>query len=61
MRRASPSAVIPGRSTIVLEQSTRKPAWARKFSEGKMFERMECDRCHAPFNFTQQSRVTRIA
>lgn len=42
------------------EQSVLKPAWARKFIEGKMFERMECDRCRAQFNFGQQSRATRI-
>lgn len=37
------------------------PAWKVKFIQGKMFQRMECDRCHARFNFAETPRVTRIA
>lgn len=37
-----------------------RPMWRRKFEEGKMFERMECDRCGARFNFGSTPRVTRI-
>jgi len=36
------------------------PAWQRKFTEGKMFQRMECDRCRARFNFGLAPRATRI-
>jgi NAD-dependent SIR2 family protein deacetylase len=32
-----------------------------KFIQGKMFQRLECDRCHARFNFPDTPRVTRIA
>jgi DNA-directed RNA polymerase subunit RPC12/RpoP len=34
--------------------------WSRKFDEGKMFQRLECDRCAARFNFGDSPRVTRI-
>ena len=61
MRRAILPAVIPGRRTTVAEHTGLKPRWERKFIEGKMFERMECDRCRAPFNFAQHPRATRIA
>jgi hypothetical protein len=37
-----------------------QPEWARKFAEGKMFQRFECERCHARFNFGQSPRVTRV-
>jgi hypothetical protein len=36
------------------------PMWNQKFVEGKMFERMACDRCNTAFNFSQSPRVTRI-
>lgn len=36
------------------------PPWQCKFSEGKMFERMECERCHARYNFGAAPRATRI-
>ena len=42
------------------ERSVLTPLWQRKFNEGKMFDRMECDACHAPFNFGQSPRATRI-
>jgi len=44
----------------VAEHPVIKPRWERKFAEGKMFDRMECDRCRAPFNFSPSVRVTRI-
>jgi NAD-dependent SIR2 family protein deacetylase len=44
----------------VADHTIIKPRWERKFAEGKMFERMECDRCRAPFNFSQSPRATRI-
>ena len=31
-----------------------------KFIEGKMFERLECHRCHTLFNFSPAPRLTRI-
>ena len=34
--------------------------WAGKFAEGKMFVRMECDRCGAWFHFTDTPRATRF-
>ncbi len=37
------------------------PGWNVKYLEGKMFQRLECDRCHARFNFADCPRVTRIA
>ncbi|MCL4230120.1 MAG: hypothetical protein KJ053_00905 [Dehalococcoidia bacterium] len=37
------------------------PAWKAKYIQGKMFQRMECERCHARFNFAETPRVTRIA
>ncbi len=42
------------------EQRIIRPAWERKFAEGKMFERMDCVRCGARFNFSQTPRVTRV-
>lgn len=36
------------------------PLWAAKFAEGKMFVRMECDRCRSWFNFTDSPRSTRV-
>ena len=36
------------------------PMWTRKYHEGKMFQRLECDRCRARFNFADSPRVTRI-
>ena len=36
------------------------PRWERKATEGKMFQRMECDHCHARFNFGDSPRVTRV-
>lgn len=42
------------------EQSILRPAWERKFAEGKMFERMDCSRCGAQFNFAQTPRATRV-
>jgi len=36
------------------------PTWSRKFEEGKMFQRLECDRCSVRFNFADSPRVTRI-
>ena len=36
------------------------PMWNQKFVEGKMFERMACDRCSTAFNFGQSPRATRI-
>ncbi len=36
-----------------------EPMWARKRDEGKMFQRLECDRCRAHFHFTESPRVTR--
>lgn len=36
------------------------PMWNQKFIEGKMFERLCCDRCRTPFNFGQSARATRI-
>jgi hypothetical protein len=44
----------------VAEHTVLKPRWERKFAEGKMFERMECDRCRAAFNFSPSVRVTRV-
>lgn len=35
-----------------------EPAWRRKFAEGKMFQRLECARCRAQFNFAERPRVT---
>lgn len=37
-----------------------EPLWGSKQREGKMFERMECGRCHTQFHFTDSPRVTRI-
>jgi len=37
------------------------PAWNVKFIEGKMFQRLQCGRCLARFNFPDTPRVTRIA
>jgi hypothetical protein len=34
--------------------------WQRKATEGKMFHRMECDRCRVLFNFGDSPRVTRV-
>lgn len=42
------------------EPTILKPRWERKFIEGKMFERLECDRCQAKFNFSPSVRVTRV-
>jgi hypothetical protein len=36
------------------------PAWGQKSAEGKMFVRMECDRCSRMFHFSDTPRVTRI-
>lgn len=36
------------------------PAWDTKFREGKMFQRMSCDRCGTRFHFTDGPRVTRF-
>jgi NAD-dependent SIR2 family protein deacetylase len=44
----------------VAEHTILKPRWERKFAEGKMFERLECDRCRAKFNFGQSTRVSRV-
>ncbi|MGI8926688.1 MAG: hypothetical protein ACR2HN_08610 [Tepidiformaceae bacterium] len=38
----------------------RVQGWEAKFAEGKMFQRMECDRCHARFHFSEAPRTTRI-
>lgn len=35
-------------------------AWGKKDAEGKMFVRMECDRCGARFHFGERPRVTRV-
>jgi len=37
-----------------------KPVWSRKHAEGKMFQRLECERCGARFNFGDSPRVTRV-
>ena len=42
------------------ERPGSEPGWQRKFAEGKMFERMTCDRCATAFNFMQTPRLTRI-
>jgi len=44
----------------VADPSTLNPPWQTKFVEGKMFERMECDRCRARFNFSESPRATRV-
>jgi hypothetical protein len=36
------------------------PDWRHKFAEGKMFERLECPRCHTRFHFSPAPRMTRI-
>ncbi len=36
------------------------PMWSRKQTEGKMFQKLECDRCGAAFQFADSPRVTRI-
>ena len=36
------------------------PVWSRKYAEGKMFQRLECDRCGVRFNFGDSPRVTRV-
>ena len=60
MRFRPSAAVIPHRSTNVAEHTILKPRWERKFIEGKMFDRLECDRCRAKFNFGQSTRVSRV-
>ncbi|MCL6645059.1 MAG: hydrogenase maturation nickel metallochaperone HypA [Dehalococcoidia bacterium] len=37
-----------------------QPTWAGKEAEGKMFRRLECDRCGAWFQFGERPRVTRV-
>ncbi|WP_322796942.1 hypothetical protein [Tepidiforma sp.] len=37
-----------------------RPGWAQKSAEGKMFRRLECDRCGAWFHFGESPRVTRV-
>jgi len=44
----------------VEDERILRPAWAGKFAEGKMFERMDCPRCGAQFHFAQTPRVTRV-
>jgi DNA-directed RNA polymerase subunit RPC12/RpoP len=39
---------------------TSSAPWGRKQAEGKMFERLECNRCGARFLFGERPRVTRI-
>ncbi len=41
-------------------QRVPTPLWERKSAEGKMFRRMECDRCGAHFHFSEAPRATRI-
>jgi hypothetical protein len=36
------------------------PTWSGKFQEGKMFQRLACDRCGARFHFGDSPRVTRV-
>lgn len=60
MRFGTSAAVIPHRSNTVAEHTILKPRWERKFVEGKMFERLECDRCQAKFNFGQTTRASRV-
>ncbi len=37
-----------------------EPPWDSKRREGKMFSRMQCDRCNAQFHFTESPRLTRV-
>ena len=39
---------------------TPQPGWARKHLEGKMFQRLECSRCHFSFHFSEPPRATRV-
>lgn len=41
-------------------ESRLGPGWGKKSDEGKMFIRMECDRCGRRFHFSESPRVTRI-
>ena len=36
-----------------------QPEWSRKYSEGKMFQRLVCDRCGTLFHFADAPRATR--
>jgi len=36
------------------------PLWGKKFAEGKMFQRLECTRCAARFNYADRPRVTSV-
>ncbi|MCX7617610.1 hypothetical protein [Tepidiforma sp.] len=42
------------------ERRLLQPTWAGKFAEGKMFRKLECDRCGARFQFGERPRVTRV-
>lgn len=48
------------RHKAVEDRAIIRPAWQRKFAEGKMFQRLECDRCGARFQFGDSPRVTRV-
>ena len=37
-----------------------KPVWLTKYAEGKMFQRLECNRCAVRFNFGDTARATRV-
>lgn len=42
------------------EERRELHAWALKVAQGKMFQRLECDRCGGRFQFCEAPRVTRF-
>ncbi len=41
------------------EITALEPMWAGKRAEGKMFQRVACDRCRTVFHFGDSPRVSR--
>lgn len=43
-----------------MDADIRQPAWSAKQAEGKMFRRLQCQRCHSSYMFSDAPRITRL-
>lgn len=60
MSRAVESSPGDGEEANTVHSVAGQESIEQRLADGKMFQRMECDRCGVTFHFTEAPRATRV-